>query len=389
MTFWINERSSVIPNTAEVRQRRVVHARARLADVAEQFGGRPLVLTSTGAVAWATGAISTPIDRVAPSDPLWVVYRDGEMTLVTSSVEVERIAADFDVEALGFKVVSAPWYENDAHVRRISELVGEDVASDVAGLGVDANFELTRARLGLCGAEIEVMSGLARVATDAVEGAVGRWRPGEMSDREIAASVVRHLEIYGADAVCLIVGADERLAKFRHPIMRGDVPQNSLMVVVVARSLGLHVALTRVTSREAQATEGLMQRCEQVNAHVREATRVGATWGEVYSALAEGYRSVGQPDAWREHFQGGPIGYGQREFELSPESQESRWWNEPIAAGCATAFNPSLAGGAKIEDTYVVGGESLTCLTRSARWPLVAGKDSGSAVLQAREKKES
>jgi antitoxin VapB len=379
----------VIPNTGDVRRRRVLHARARLADVADRFEGRPLVLSSVAAVAWATGAISTPIDRVAPTDPVWVVFREGEMTLVTSSVEVERIASDFATEELGFSLVAAPWYESDAHVRRVIDLVGEECASDVAGLGLDATFNLTRARLGLCGAEIEVMTGLARVATDAVEGAVGRWRPGEMSDREIAASVARHLEIYGADAVCLIVGADERLRRFRHPIMCGDVPQQSLMVVVVARSQGLHVALTRLASRDDDESRELMEKCEIVNEHVRDATKVGATWGDVYGAMAKGYGAVGQPEAWREHFQGGPIGYGQREFELSPESQESPWWNEPIPAGCATAFNPSLSGGAKVEDTYVVGGDSLACLTQAPRWPRLKGKNSGTAVLRVREKKET
>lgn len=379
----------MIPNNGDVRQRRVLHARARLADVADRFSGRPLVMSSTGAVAWATGAISSPIDRVAPTDPLWVIYHEGEMTLVASSVEVERIASDFDIETLGFSLVAAPWYESDAHVRRVIELVGEDCASDVAGLGLEATFDLTRARLGLCGAEIEVMTGLARVATDAVEGAVGRWRPGEMSDREIAASVARHLEIYGADAVCLIVGADERLRRFRHPIMCGDVPQESLMVVVVARSQGLHVALTRLASRDEDASRELMEKCEIVNEHVRDATKVGSTWGDVYTALATGYGAVGQPEAWREHFQGGPIGYGQREFELSPQSQSSPWWNEAIPAGCATAFNPSLAGGAKIEDTFLVGGDSLTCVTQTKRWPRLAGKNSGTAVLRSREKKET
>ena len=349
----------MIPNTGEVRRRRVAHARGRLGDVAERFAGRPLVLSSCASVAWATGAISSPIDRVAATDPVWVVYRDGEMTLVTSSVEFERLSADYDLDDLGFDLVSAPWYEEHAHRRRVEALVGTDCASDVEGLGVDATFELTRARLGLCGAEIEVLGGLSRVASDAVEAVLDQWRPGESSDREIAAQVARHLETYGAEAVCLIVGADERLSRFRHPLMRGDVTRRSVMVVVVARALGLHVALTRLASVEDEIDESLMERCELVHERVRDATRVGATWGDLYSALAQGYREVGQPDAWR----------------------------EPVAAGCAIAFNPSLAGGAKIEDTYVVGGDELTCLTSSPRWPRPAGANTGAGVLRLREEK--
>ena len=114
----------MIPNTSELRRRRVEHARARLADVAEHFAGRPLVLSTPGAVAWATGGLSTPIDRVTPVDPLWVIWRDGEMTIVASSVEVERIQSDFDLSELSIEVVSAPWYENDAHLRRALAAVG-------------------------------------------------------------------------------------------------------------------------------------------------------------------------------------------------------------------------------------------------------------------------
>ena len=375
----------MIPNTEEVRRRRVSHARARLADVAERLGARSLVLSSSAAVAWATGGLSTPIDRVASIDPIWVVYRDGEMTLVTSSVEFDRLGADFDLDALGLSLVAAPWYETDAHRRRVEEMVGEVGASDLSGLGLDATFELTRERLGLCPAEIDVMSGLARVATDAVENALAQWRPGETTDREIAADVARQLERHGAEAVCLIVGGDDRLRRFRHPVLRGDVLERSAMVVVVARSLGLHVALTRLASVGDEVPASLMERCETVHERVRDATKVGATWGEVYSALARGYLEVGEPEAWREHFQGGPIGYEQREFELSPLSTNSPWWREPVPAGCATSFNPSLAGGAKIEDTYLVGGDEPTPQTLTSSWPRLAGDGSGADVLRLRE----
>ena len=377
----------MIPNTEEVRRRRVTHARARLADVAERLGARSLVLSSSAAVAWATGGLSTPIHRVASIDPIWVVYRDGEMTLVTSSVEYDRLGADFDLDALGLSLVAAPWYEPDAHRRRVEEMLGEVGASDVSGLGLDATFELTRSRLGLCSAEIDVMTGLARVATDAVEGVLAEWRPGETTDREIAADVARQLELHGAEAVCLIVGGDERLRRFRHPVIRDDVLERSAMVVVVARSLGLHVALTRLASVGDEVRASSMEECETVHERVRDATKVGATWGDVYLALARAYDEVGHPEAWREHFQGGPIGYEQREFELSPTSTNSPWWCEPIPAGCASAFNPSLAGGAKIEDTYLVGGDAPAPLTSTPSWPRLAGDASGADVLRLREKR--
>jgi Xaa-Pro dipeptidase len=154
-----------------------------------------------------------------------------------------------------------------------------------------------------------------------------------------------------------------------------------LMVVVVARYQGLHAALTRIAATRAdEDLDRRLARCDEVHRGVTRAARVGATWGEAYRALGDAYREVGAPDAWREHFQGGPIGYAQREFELVPTSTESPWWSVPIDAGTAVAWNPSLSGGAKIEDTYVVDADGPVVLTDSGAWPRRDGRLSGGAV---------
>ncbi len=86
------------------------------------------------------------------------------------------------------------------------------------------------------------------------------------------------------------------------------------------------------------------------------ASSPGATYGAALAALDAGYAQAGAPGEWAGHYQGGPIGFAQREFELAPGQTGSRWYREPIAAGHAIAWNPSLPGGAKAEDTYLVTG---------------------------------
>jgi Xaa-Pro dipeptidase len=384
MLFWIDERGSVIPNSEGTRRGRVAHARSQIDSLRAAHDGRAVVLSSVGAVAWATGGLSIPIDRVAALDPLWVVVRDEGATLVVSSVEVPRLVDEVDLGALGFDVVSAPWYVGDAHRATVERLTGvafSECLSD-GPEGIDVTTELTALRCSLGPDELEVMSALANVATRALEGAVRSWRPGHSRDRDVASDIAGALERHGADAVCLIVGGDERVRHFRHPIMSGDVVERLVMAVVVARSQGLHVALTRLAcvGGDDQLEQALLK-CDIVNQRVLGATRIGHTWGEAYEALADGYRAVEAPEAWREHFQGGPIGYGQREFELSPEGSSSPWWSLPVAATTAVAWNPSLAGGAKVEDTYVVGPDGVRCLTDSGEWPRFEGAHPGAAVL--------
>ncbi len=91
------------------------------------------------------------------------------------------------------------------------------------------------------------------------------------------------------------------------------------------------------------------------------------TYGDVLQALAAGYGD----ERWREHWQGGPIGYRQREFEIAPEPADTRWHREPVATHHAIAFNPSVAGGGKAEDTFLLGEDGLVPVTASDDWPTV------------------
>ncbi len=373
----------MIPNTPKLRAARVEHARRRIGELRDRHGGRPLVLSSVGAVAWATGGFSSPIDRVAASDPVWVVIDDDAMTLVMSSVEVARLEAEIERDGWDVNVMSAPWYEPRAHVATVERLLGPLAATCLSEgeLGEDVSTELIAARLSLGAAERTVMEALAKAATTAVEGAAHSWRPGVTTDFDVAAEVSAELERVGADAVCLIVGGDERVRRFRHPLATGVPVDDLLMIVVVARSQGLHVALTRMAATRADARlDDDLDRCDAVHRSLLDACREGATWGDVYTAMGNAFQRLDAPRAWREHFQGGPIGYGQREFELSPTSNASPWWSVPVELSTAIAWNPSLAGGAKIEDTYVVDNAGPVLLTDSGAWPRRGGPGSGAAL---------
>ncbi|MFI5082625.1 MAG: hypothetical protein ACHQCE_16245, partial [Streptosporangiales bacterium] len=80
-------------------------------------------------------------------------------------------------------------------------------------------------------------------------------------------------------------------------------------------------------------------------------------------------------------YQGGPIGFAQREFEIAPCQHDSRWYPTRIEAGHAVAWNPSLPGGAKAEDTYLVQSSGMERVTTGRpgaggpAWPVEDGDD--------------
>ena len=90
--------------------------------------------------------------------------------------------------------------------------------------------------------------------------------------------------------------------------------------------------------------------------------------------LEAAYTAAGHPGAWADHYQGGPVGYRQREFEIVPTQTDSRWFGTALEPGHAVAWNPSVAGGGKAEDTYLVGADDLRRLTDTGAWPLEGGR---------------
>jgi Xaa-Pro aminopeptidase len=339
----------------------------------ESFG---LVLTRPAAVAWACGGVAPPVDRTAATDLVWVVFTPGGAALITTNVEADRIRDEYDPAAHGFAdAVTVPWHDPGTFVTAAERFAGAPArllaADGSPEFGFDVTDDLVAMRLPLSAPEQDDLAELGHDAAAALQSALTTWRPGER-DLDIQARCAAALEAAGADAPVLIVGGDERLERYRHPMAVGAEVRRFVMAVVVARRGGLHVAATRFAAAAPpdSAYADLRRRVLAIDDAVLAASRLGATYGDALAALDNGYAQVGAPGGWAGHYQGGPIGFGQREFEFAPGQVGSRWYDEPIAPGHALAWNPSLPGGAKVEDTYLVTGHGgLAPVTRAPGWP--------------------
>jgi Xaa-Pro dipeptidase len=330
-----------------------------------------VVLTSPGSVAWATGAVSAPVDRTAQSDLVWVVATPTGAALVTTEVEADRITEEYQPRRHGFAdLVAVPWHDPGAFIRAAQDIAGADAGRLAAdghpAFQVDATEELIGLRLTLSPAEQEDLRELGADAADALQGSLMSWRPGER-DLDIQGRVAELLESRGADAPVLIVGGDERVRRFRHPMAVGAPVRQLAMAVVVARRGGLHAAATRFASAGPPPAEfaTLRARVLRIERDTLAACVPPNRYGDVLAVLDQAYAREGAPGGWAGHYQGGPIGYAQREFEIAPSQRDSRWYATPVRAGQAMAWNPSLPGGAKAEDTYLLspaGPERITAV---------------------------
>jgi Xaa-Pro dipeptidase len=341
-------------------------------------GRRPggLVLTGPAAVAWACGGVAPPVDRTAGVDLVWAVITPTRAGLITTSVEADRIRAEYDPARHGFtELAEVPWYAPGAFVTAAQALAGEparELASDGhPAFGIDAATDFIAIRLALSPAEAAELTDLGADAARGLQDALAQWRPGER-DLDIQARCAASLEAAGADAPVLIVGGDDRLERYRHPMAVGAPVRHLVMAVVVARRAGLHVAATRFATAATLDPDyrALRRRVLQIEDAVLRASRPGASYGTALDTLNDAYAAAGAENGWTGHYQGGPIGFAQREFEIAPGATASRWYDEPIRTGHAIAWNPSLPGGAKSEDTYLVTADALLQrVTTAPGWP--------------------
>ena len=338
-----------------------------------------VVLAGVDAVAWLTAGLTTPVERGASVGPLRLVVTHDIFAAVTTNVERPRLEAEAGLDRLGVTIHQAPWFEPGGLERVAAELScrpPRELASDRApGFGVACDDDFVELRLTLARPERERLERLAVDTAAALEGALAAWRPGER-DLDVLARVDEALERVGAFAACLIVGGDERVERFRHPLACGAEMGRLVMAVAVAERDGLHAAATRFTCADG-LPDGVAKAAAAARAVEEEmlaASVPAATYGEVMQACERAYTVAGHPGAWREHYQGGPIGYRQREFEIVPTQSDSRWFGTRLAVGQVLAWNPSVAGGGKAEDTYALEPGGLRRLTDTGRWPLEGGR---------------
>ncbi len=284
------------------------------------------------------------------------------VTVVASNIERGRLSAEELPN--GVNIVYASWFEPDDLGRIIKELTASDkVLSDTAGRGWPSR-DFWPLRVPLTVGELrryrELGQDAAMVFTDVLSG-----QKAGVSEHEVAANLAEALRAKGMQPVVLLVGSDERLMRFKHPLPQKKKVEKRLMAVACARRHGLYANLTRLLGFEPEpkALRRAYDELLEIEAVMLEHSRHGILVKDWFAQVQEVYAASGHQDAWRDHHQGGPTGYYTRDFVARPDSERM------LVDGSAYAWNPSLAG-LKVEDTVVLINDRLEILSEDPRWPL-------------------
>jgi len=302
------------------------------------------------------------------------VTKDGKVHFVGNTIESPRIM-DEELAGCDCDVIEYKWFDSTA-AEAVSKRFSGKLASDDGSLGANVHKDLVTLRALLTTTELEKYRVLGKLASDAMSATLQTIEPG-MTESDIASLLINA----GAQQRChvpvALVAADERIAKYRHPVptvnplMGGDVVERSVrqyvMVVGCFQREGLVVSLTRFKQVDTlpKEIEDAYNRVCGVDALVQESTVPGRTMGDVFRSCQEAYVAMGfAEDEWHNHHQGGLTGYGARTVKGSPGEafpildtnlggRAAEIAGVPLEFGQAFAWNPS-ARGVKSEDTFLL-----------------------------------
>ena len=290
-----------------------------------------------------------------------VIEKSGKVKMIADSSDCPRMSEEQN--ALGAECILAPWYETlDGFLADCCR--GKKYASDT-GISdtVYVQGELVDLRMQLSQKELERYREIGQECARIVERVAKDARPGQ-TENEVAAMLKCRCIEKGVGPDCVLVGSDDRILKYRHPVPTDKKIEKSLMVVLGGEKYGLNISMTRIVSygKPDKEIAARMKKTQYIFASMQNMMEDGMAYSEYFRKVQKLYDEAGWPDEWKMHHQGGPTGYGCREFVVTPDTKGA------LREGQAYAWNPTILGTKCEETTYLKDGR-VEILTRTKDWP--------------------
>lgn len=344
----------------------------RLVQMMDGEGLNGVLINSQHNFSWLTCGGSNGIDLSRENGAGFLfITRDGRRYLIANNIEMPRLLGEELPAYAQLAPMEITWQaEKDPR----SVLNAARSVTDGSEFGCDIGFPDTRwvepsiagCRAELTPEEIQRYRDLGGDAGTAFEKLVSRIAPGQ-TENEIARLVRDELAGGGIFPVVTLVGADDRIASYRHPVPTENVWRNTLLIVVCARRHGLVASLSRVICA-GDIPSDLQHRTDaaaDVNATLYSATTAGATGSDLYSVAAKAYAEKGFADEIDKHHQGGACGYRTRDWVAHPDSKDIVRLNQ------AFAWNPSITG-TKTEETGILTDNGFEVITATDGFPKIS-----------------
>lgn len=363
--------------SAEALRAEAEEKQARLGRLLDDNDISAVLLRRSENIAWATcGQVEA---RVLIPSETWVTSvlhtRDGRKFYFAPKNEAPRLGAE-EFDGLGYEPVLYPWYENDCVSAAQKIAGGVEIGCDIAEPGF-VTVKMAPLRASLTASEIERYRWLGKKTASITSDVLQELEPG-VTEYEMEALIADGLLCEGIMPSVLLMAVDDRIVTYKHAVARGQALKRYGMLNLCSRKWGLAISITRFVHFGELPAElsARFASSARVNAALLDSSRVGKTSAELFKVAQSAYAAEGFPGEEEFHHQGGPSGYGEREWLATPTGAEV------IVNDQAFAWNPSIRGG-KVEDTVILHDGKIEALTDTPDLPLVETELNGTIYRSA------
>jgi len=322
-----------------------------------------VVLSKKWNFRWFTGGHDNNVVRTEDSSSVYLYISKSGNYLVATKSDAERVFRE-ELSGLGFQLIVYNWYDEN-----IEDVIKNISGDDLAGCDYENNsfvnleYDLTKLRVDLTDCEVKKIKEFSEDYSEILTDFCLKLKPG-VTEKEIADNLEYLFKDHNVNFPVLMVGSDDRIYKFRHPIATDKKVEKYLLIATVAEKFGLHVSVSR--SIHFGSISGELQKKQEIvnllEAKLCSDSLPGIMLKDLFKISKNLYKELNYPDEWQNHTLGGIMGYRPREFLIDALNTIKINKNNIIS------WNPTIYG-AKSEDTILVEENKISQLTIDKRWP--------------------
>ncbi|KUO48895.1 MAG: hypothetical protein APF76_09605 [Desulfitibacter sp. BRH_c19] len=295
---------------------------------------------------WFTAGGSNRVVTGSERGCSFILYLRGKIYVFAPCNEIERITNE-QIPFNEYEAVIYDWYNNPIEVLK-DKIKDLRVGSDVPVPGFEmVSYDIDRMRFSLTETEVHKTKEVAFICSEKLASICVDTKSGT-TEQEIAARISFELLQKGVKPAVLLVGTDERLFTCRHPVPTEKKLEKYGLISLVGEKWGLHITLTRAfyLGELPEDIKSRQLKVCQIDAAMIANTILGEASDLAFQACQREFASIGYPDEWKGHHQGGAIGYAPREFRAGERV-------EKVQVNQMFGWNPTFKG-TKSEGTILV-----------------------------------
>jgi Xaa-Pro dipeptidase len=349
--------------------------RDRILHFLSEQGCDALILGRRDNFAWFTGGGDSTVVRSSEAGFGILVVTKDTLYLVAHTMDGPRIM-DEELSGLGVEPVFLRWYEQSREEKAAALVNPGKAIADIPVPGARLlPQEVSRLHYPLTPSEVERCRLLARDTEEVLAEIAAMIMPG-MREKEIEALLVCALARRGIECDVLLVGSDERIAKYRHPNPTDKPVEQLVLLHPAARRWGLHANVTRMVFLGDRVPEEVAARYEAASRIAAAAISQcvpGRRFSEILEVQKRLYAQTGFPEEWRNHFQGGTTGYHLADPTLCLDPRAE------VVRGQAFDWFITITG-VKVEELSLSGDARPEVLSVTGAWPVSGYEYDGTAL---------